>query len=265
MTDDSLDGATVKSAVRVMLIIELLTEHHEGLSFTELQDALEVPKSSLFSLLRTMTNRGHLLLNDETRRYRLGVRYWEAGQAFLRGTDLPTTAKSYMEQASVELDETVQLAVLDGLENVYIAKVEADQRLQLVSEVGMRLPAYATGLGKALLAHLEPDELQRRLDGAKLEPFTPNTITDKDVLLETLEQIREQGYATDDGEYTPGVHCVAVPVRDHQDHVVAAMSCSVPHVRMTGTREDRLLEVLRNQAAALSRELGSQSSAAASA
>lgn len=265
MADDSLDGATVKSALRVMLIIELLTKHDRGLSFTALQEELDVPKSSLFSLLRTMTARGHLLFDDKTRIYRLGVRYWEAGQAFLRGTDLPRTARSYLEAASAELGETTQLSVLDGLENVYIAKVEAEQRLQLVSQVGSRLPAHATGLGKVLLAHLHEDDLEERLAGAELASFTPSTIADKDELFRELRTVRERGYATDKGEYTPGVYCVAVPVYDHQDQVVASMSCSVPDVRLTAGFEGRMLDALRTQARGLSQALGSSSSSAASA
>lgn len=260
MSEAASDSGSVKSALRVIHIIELLTEHHEGLSFTDLQAHLGVPKSSLFGLLRTMTARGHLMLEPEARTYRLGVRYWEAGQAFLRGTDLPRIAHPYLEAAAAELNETVQVAVLDGLENVYIAKVEADQRLQLVSQVGSRLPAYATGLGKVLLAYLDEDELRARLAGAELMAYTPNTVTDADELIAQLRQIRERGYSTDEGEYTPGVYCVAVPVRDHQDHVIASMSCSVPHVRLSTDFGARLLETLRKQTRALSLALGSRPS-----
>lgn len=265
MSDTSLDGTTVKSALRVLLIIELLTERHQGLSFPVLQKHLDVPKSSLFSILRTMTARGHLLFDEDSRRYRVGVRYWEAGQAFLRGADLPGLAHPYLEAASTTLGETVQLAVLDGMENVYIAKVEADQRLQLVSHVGSRLPAYATGLGKVLLAHLDEEELRVRLVGVELEAHTSRTLTDEDQLLEELARIREQGYATDDGEYTPGVFCVAVAVRDHEDQVVAAMSCSVPEVRLTPGYRERMVDTLTAQAEAISSAMGRRSTTAASA
>lgn len=265
MPDNPLEGATVKSALRVLLITELLTEYDQGLSFPEIQAHLDVPKSSLFSILRTMATRGYLLFSEETRRYRLGVRYWEAGQAFLRGADLPGVADPHLQEASDALGETVQLAVLDGMENVYIAKVEANQRLQLVSRVGSRLPAYATGLGKVLLAYLDDDDLRARLAEIELEAHTPRTLADVGQLVEELGRIREQGYGTDDGEYTPGVFCVAVPVRDHEDRVVAAMSCSVPEVRLTHGYRERMIETLTEQAQAISAAMGRHSPSAASA
>jgi DNA-binding IclR family transcriptional regulator len=254
--DAGESSAAVKSALRVLLIVELLTKFDRGLTFAEMHEHLELPKSSLHGLLKTMTARGHLLVDERTRAYRLGVRFWEAGQAFLRSLDLTSICHPYLEAAREGLDETVQLAVLDGLENVYIAKVEADQRLKLVSEVGSRLPAHATGLGKALLAGLDDAELAVRLRGARLERFTPRTIVDKRRLLKVLDEVRELGYAQDDGEYTPGVSCVAVPVRNHEGRVIASMSASVPAVRVDEAMRGRMIDVLVRQADLLSRALG---------
>ena len=256
MNTPSTNAPTIKSALRVMLLIELLTEQPEGLTFPEIRDALDVPKSSLHGLLKMMVSRGHLVFDAATRRYRLGVRYWEAGQAFLHGADLAHVARPYLEAVRDELNETVQLAVLDGLENVYIAKVDADQMLQLVSKAGSRLPAHATGLGKVLLAHLDPDELDRRLDGTSLKKFTASTVAEPDDLRKVLDEIRETGYAIDDGEYTPGIFCVAVPVRGHDGRVDAAMSCSVPNIRMGSGTRAAMLRSLQEQAEALSTALG---------
>jgi IclR family transcriptional regulator, KDG regulon repressor len=258
----SIDSGAVKSALRVLQIIELLTHHDSGLTFIELRERMGLPKSSLHGLLRTMRERGHLAYDEAERRYRLGVRYWEAGQAFMRGTDLTRLSKPYLEAASELLGETVQLAILDGLDNVYIAKVESDQPLRLVSHVGSRLPAHATGLGKVLLAHLDEDELRRRLKGAKLARFTDRTIADKEALLAHLAEARERGCAFDEGEYTPGVFCAAVPVRDHRDVVIAAMSCSVPEVRVSPEVVERMVSVLSTQARALSEALGAPGPAA---
>jgi DNA-binding IclR family transcriptional regulator len=97
--------------------------------------------------------------------------------------------------------------------------------------VGKRLPAHATGLGKVLLAALPPGELEQRLEGATLSGYTTRTITDRARLLDRLETVRVDGFAVDDQEYTPGLRCVAVPVRDHRDEVVAALSASVPLMR----------------------------------
>ena len=98
--------------------------------------------------LSTLLERGWIENNGEGRRYRVGVRAWQAGQGYTRATNLASAARPHMAAARDELNETIQLAILDGIDNVYIAKVEAEHPLRLVSDVGTRLPAYATGLGK---------------------------------------------------------------------------------------------------------------------
>lgn len=256
MLQRSDDFKPVKSAQRTIALIELLTKESGGLTFPELEERTGWPRSSLYNLLRTMAEQQHLSFDAITRRYQIGIRIWEAGEAFIRKHDLATVAQPFLQRASEELNETVQLAVLDGLENIYIAKVEANHPLKLVSEIGGRLPAYATGLGKVLLAALPERELLRRLENAKLESFTARTITNVDHLLHELREVRERGYATDTGEYTPGVYCVAVPVRRAHTNVVAAMSASVPDVRVSDRLRTTMFETLTEQANALSKTLG---------
>lgn len=245
----------VKSAERVLRVIDALTASSSGLTFAQLCDSLSLPKSSAHGLLKTMIDGGYLFLGAD-RCYRLGIRVWEAGQAYSRMFDLPTTAKPFLLAARDALNETVQLAILDGHENVYVAKEDGNQRLTLVSHVGGRLPAYATALGKVLLAGLSDQELARRLTGVSFQRFTSTTITSKARLADELAMIRRNGYAIDNAEYTPGVHCVAAPVRDHTGVTVAAMSVSVPEVRNDPNSRQRILEVLQHEAAGLSKQLG---------
>ncbi len=156
----------------------------------------------------------------------------------------------------MELDETVQLAILDGIENVYIAKVEADHHLKLVSEVGSRLPAHATGLGKVLLAGLPPSEVERRFAGVDMRKYTPRTIAILADLQVELEVIRLRGYSVDNGEYTIGVYCVAVPIRDGSGRVIAAISSSVPEARVDESLGERMLTTLTQTAARIEWALG---------
>jgi IclR family KDG regulon transcriptional repressor len=250
------DFDAVKSATRAMEIITLLGKHPAGMSFLEIQDHTGWPRSSTFKLLRTLASTEHIEFDASTRRYRIGLRLWEAGQAFTKAMDLGNVAREYLTRVSERLNETAQLAILDGLENVYIAKVEADHHLQLVSKIGSRLPAHATGLGKVLLSGLDSDELDRRLTGRTLQRFTPRTITDPQHLREELRTVRAQGYAVDNGEYTPGVSCVAVAVRDASHRIVAAMSASVPYTRLNGLVHHAMVTVLTDEARNLSRALG---------
>lgn len=249
--------SAVKSAERVLAILELLADRERPLTFGQLAEDLGYPRSSLHGLLHTMLGRGWLEVDEATRRYSLGIRVWQSGHSYLRAVGLEQRARPYLERVRDALDETVQLSVLDGRYNVYIAKEEGTQRLVLASEVGRRLEAHATGLGKVLLAGLPEDVLAARMAGAELARFTPSTITSFQELSSELSVIREQGYAEDDEEYTIGVRCVAVPVRDHTGAVVAAMSMSVPTVRFNRLLRQRALNLLLDAANGLSRALGS--------
>ena len=260
VTDSTSAFEPVKSASRVLDLIELLTSAPDGMQFTELLAATGWPRSSLYGLLRTMSDRGHLALDDDSGRYRIGLRLWEAGRAFVRAIDLVTVSRPHLERARDLINETVQLAVLDGFENVYVAKVESSHHLRLQSEVGGRLPAYATGLGKVLLAGLPPVEFERRLATVQLQRFTETTITDPDVLRVRLAEIRTRGYGLDEGEYTVGVFCVAVPVLGAGGETVAAISSSVPTVRAVGGTQDQMVEVLTDTAARISADLGFRAS-----
>jgi DNA-binding IclR family transcriptional regulator len=171
-------------------------------------------------------------------------------------------ARPYLQRARDELRETVQLAVLDGIENVYLAKEDSDQRLVLQSRVGARLPAYATGLGKVLLSGLDDDEVLARLSRMELRAFTAKTIIDPVRLLTVLHKVRENGYSMDYGEYTEGVICVAVPVRDHHSRVMAAISVSVPEIRANLEFQQKAVEVLGREAARLSAVIGHTEAAA---
>lgn len=248
----------VKSAGRALSILELLTKQERQLTFGEIADSLGYPRSSLHGLLRTMTDRGWIELDPATRRYSLGIRTWEAGSTYLRAVGLAERARPYMERVRDALQETVQLAVLDGRYNVYVAKAEGSQRLVLASEIGRRLEAHATGLGKVLLAGLTAEELRERLGDEKLERFTESTITEPDQLAAELARIREQGYGEDREEYTIGVRCVAAPVHDHHGRVVAAMSVSFATVRFNDERRDATRDLLIEASRGLSVALGHQ-------
>ena len=161
------DGAPVKSADRVMAVLDLVAERG-AMPFSEIAEALALPKSSAHSLLRTMEARGYVAIDDE-RRYRLGSRIWELAQAFHEVDDLRTLMKPLMDEVVERTGETVQLAILEGVSAVYLALSESPHPMKLTSRAGARLPAYTSAIGKTLLASLDRDEAARRLDGAELD------------------------------------------------------------------------------------------------
>jgi DNA-binding IclR family transcriptional regulator len=248
--------SSVKSARRTLDILELLTRRQAPMTFTEIADALGFPRSSLHNLLRTLVQSGWAELDPVNRRYALGIRAWQAGNAYLRAVDLAERARPHMQAVRDAFQDTVQLAVRDGRYNVYIAKVEGGELLVLASAIGRRLEAHATGVGKVLLADLDPDERAALLYSRPLERFTPHTITDPVALEAELATIRERGHGFDHEEYTLGVRCVAVGVRDHSGRVVAGMSVSVPSIRFDATRADHARGLLQSACGELSAALG---------
>lgn len=247
--------SSVKSAQRTLDILELLTRKQTPMTFTDIFDALGYPRSSLHHLLRTLVRSGWAELDPVGGRYTLGIRAWQAGNAYLRAVKLAERARPFMERIRDQFDDTVQLAVRDGRYNVYIAKIEGSQLLVLASAIGRRLEAHATGVGKVLLADLPIAERERLLYGQPLERFTPSTITDPRELEIEFATIRQRGHGVDNEEYTLGVRCVAAPVRDHTGSVVAGMSMSVPTIRFDADRVEcarhLLVEGCRNLSAAL--------------
>ncbi len=149
---DSTRPTGVKSAGRALDIIETLARERSGLSFTELARLQGIPRSSLHALLAVLTERGFVEFDASKRVYALGLRTWEMGQAYLAHRDLVEKALPMMERVVAAINETVQLAVLDGVENVYLAKVDCSHPVRLQSEVGRRLDAHADAAASTLRA-----------------------------------------------------------------------------------------------------------------
>lgn len=245
-----------KSAVRTLDLVEALARAQGGLTFTDLQQTLGIPKSSLHELLAVLTSRGYLELDQVSGMYMLGIRIWETGQAYLQHHDLVREARPVMQSIVDALNETVQLAVLDGVENVYLAKIDCSHPIRLQSAVGKRLFAHATGLGKALLANLPEKTLMARLGEQPLPQFTDRTVTDPIVLMRELAIVRDRGFAVDNQEYTMGLRCIAVPIHDHQGQAVAAVSTSIPMMRITTDQLALALRLLAEGSLEIARRLG---------
>jgi IclR family KDG regulon transcriptional repressor len=224
------------SVDRSFAILELLAECPGGLTLSEVARRLTLPRSSAHVLLHTLGRRGYVSLSEEGRVFHLGLQCWALGRSFRLNDELARQALPIMRGIVDELDEIVQLAVRDGTHNVYLAKVDCRQPIQLISRVGMRLRCHATGLGKALLAALSDDEIDRLYASETIEQFTPNTLTDLPALKQALQATRERGFAEDREEYVVGLRCVAVPIVTAAGQTLAAMSISVPAPRATNDK-----------------------------
>ena len=225
-------AAKVKSADRVMAVLDLIAEQG-SLSFGEIAERLELPKSSAHALLHTMESRHYLRHDPGAKSYRLGSRIWELAQSHHELEDLRALIKPLMNDLVGRTGETVQLATLEGRDAVYLDLSESPHPVKLTSRAGARLPAHTSAIGKALLADLEPDELARRLDGVELERLTDRTITEVPELIRVLDDVRRQGFSVDNEEFAIGLRCIAMPIRDDDRNAVAALSVSMPTPRYT--------------------------------
>ena len=249
--------AGVKSALRVLDIFELLAQHPEGLSLSEIAAALRIPKSSAHSLIYTLLARHYLREGWHDRKYHLGPRLFEIGSGYAATSDLLTDGQEVVRATARACDETVHLAILDGAEVVYVAKEEGTNTVRMVSAVGRRFPAYGTGVGKMLLSNLPAAELDALYPPDKLLPrITEKTITDPVAFRSELMLAHARGYAFDYEESTPGLCCIAAPVFGQDGSMVAAISVSVPTVRFTPERQQELRRLVLTNARNLSEILG---------
>ncbi len=244
------------AVARAVAALHALARSSEGLTLSALARELGEPKSTLHGVLVTLVESGLLVRDEASKRYRLGPHVLALAGAYARQSDLLRAFTDVARPLARELGETIQLAILQGRDVLYIGKQEGTQWVRLASEVGTRLPAHATSLGKCLLAWLPSDELERLLAAGPLPALTPRTITDPDRLRAELAQVRERGYAIDRGETLPDVWCFGAPVRDAQGTVVAALSISVPVTRIAPERIDGLIAAARQAATELSLRLG---------
>ena len=223
----------VKSADRTLEILEALAASGRR-TLGELSRTLNIPKSSLHGILRTMAQRGWVETDPTGTRFGLGLKALQVGSAYLDTDDVVGLLGGILDELAAAFGETVHLGRLDGPDVVYVAKRESIHPLRLFSAIGRHLPAHATALGKALLAERGPDDLAARLP-EPLPRLTRHTIVDRARLADELAEIRVRGYAVDREENTDGIVCVAraVPVRAP---ATDAISLSVPAARLDDER-----------------------------
>jgi IclR family acetate operon transcriptional repressor len=244
--------ASVRNAARV------LREFGRGepqLGVSDLARRLGVAKSTAHRIVHTLAAEGLLERVEDTGRYRLSVAMQVLGASAQAASLLHGAATPVLDQLRNLTKETVQLAVLDGREVVYVERRESPHTVRLFGRIGNRAPVHCTGTGKLLLAFLPPDELERRLDGLRMPRRTPYTITSLEVLRAELEAIRSRGWAENVNESEMGVASISAPIRDRAGGVVAAVSVAGPVQRVNGDNLRRFARPVTDAAAQISHRL----------
>jgi len=223
----------IQSVSRALDILEAFAIGQEELGVTELSRKLKLHKNNVFRLLATLETRGYVEQDRETGNYRLGMKTFEVASVFLHHLGVAKQARSALEQLATETGETAYLAVLDGPWAVCVDMVETAHAVRVVSQLGRRLPAHASALGKVQLAFRSQEDLEQLWKQHELAAVTGRTITDAGRLAEPLAQVAAQELAIEDEEFAPGVRGVAAPVRDYQKRVVGAVGVMGPALRLT--------------------------------
>ncbi len=245
----------VRAVDHALQLLSCYTEKEE-MGVTELSKKLGLHKNNVFRILATLEFRGYIEQNRKTEGYRLGPKIFELGLIFKYQMGLIKHAKPIMEEIVKRHNETVYLGVLRDIYAIYIDNVETAHTVRVVSRVGSQIPAYAAAIGKVQLAFLPTDELERLLRDRKLRSYTERTITDKNLLMEELKKVAEEGYAMDNEEFEDDVKCVAAPIRDYTRWVVAGLSISAPAFRMNEETVPQLIETVKWGALQISKSLG---------
>jgi len=240
----------VQSLDRALQLLEHLADAGGSLRLAELEAATGLPLPTIHRLIRALAHNGYVR-QEASRRYALGPRLIRLGETAGRG--LGSWATPYLVELVGEIGETANMAVLEGDAVVYVAQAPSAHSMRMFTEVGRRVPAHCTGVGKALLSLLSDGEVVELLRRTGMPVQTPRTLTDPAALLRELSEVREQGWAVDDAEQEVGVRCVAVPVGGAPAR--AALSVSGPSGRITAGRVVEIAPVLQRAAERLAEDL----------
>lgn len=245
-----------QSLVRGLNLLERLAASPGGLALSELAEEADFAPSTTHRLLQALQSQGFVTQDNELGVWKIDVKTFRIGNSFLEARDFLATSRPFLRRLTALTGETANLGVRDDGTAVFLAQSESPQMMRMITRLGSRAPLHASGVGKALMAWLPEDELERILDERGLARVTENTLHTPESLREGMAEIRRQGFACDREEHAIGLHCVAACIHDEHGIPLAAISVSGPVARIP---EERLLELgqlVRETAAEITARLG---------
>jgi len=245
----------VQSIDRAAKVLECFTMSRTELSLGEISEILDINKSTLHGIISTLKDHNLIAQDIKSQKYKLGLGLLKFGSLVSESIDVNKIAEPILTKLCEQLNETVHMCVLDSKDVVYIGKKESEQSIRIITNIGARIPAYCTGVGKAILAYKDDKILTDHLPD-RLESMTENTITDIDLLKEELRKTKKKGYSVDNEEYVEGLFCIAAPIFDQNGDVKYAISTSGPTLRMTKDKIEQAIAFVREAALQVSKEMG---------
>ena len=224
MKRDVRNGIAHTSLDRAMAILELASQRPGGLTNAEVHRRLGVATSSCSYVLRRLEDAGYLRRSLGSGKYELGLKVLTLAHGALRDIGLRTIAEPVLHRLAKQTGLSGYIGVLQKGEMVIVARIDQPELAEIDFEVGAALPAHATAVGKLLLAHLKPNELQTFFVTHELTKQSKNTIDSRERLIRELNAIRKRGHSTSDGELYPNIRVIAAPIFDAAGDVCAALS-----------------------------------------
>ncbi|SMP60270.1 IclR family transcriptional regulator [Anoxynatronum buryatiense] len=250
----------VQTVEKALEVFDLLSgdNYREGISISELSKEMKLGKSTVHRIMETMVAKNYIEQNEESKRYQLGWKLFEVGNVIPRQRNLYNVDKQILQELCDRCEETVNLGVRVKDSVVTISKISPKTSLIANLQIGARESLHATAMGKVLLSEMTREEVILIFGDTPFEAYTSNTLTNMDDLMTELEKIRHQGYSIDDEEFCAGLTCVAMPVRDYKNEIVAAVSVSGASIRMTFNKISQIQAGLKDATNRLSVFLGWQ-------
>jgi IclR family pca regulon transcriptional regulator len=222
---------TSQSLERGLAILSAFDSERPLIGVSELSRELSLSRSTAHRYIATLAQLGYLQQDPDSKRYRLGPKVLDLGFSAINSMDVREISAPHLRRLSDETGHTVNLAILDGIDVVYIERCRTarpgQRDIDLNLHVGARLPAYCTAMGKAILAFLPEDRLEPIIARIDFAPRGPNTLTSPEAFRRELDKIRETGIAVNDEELAYGLRSIAAPIHSQSDEVVAALNLAV--------------------------------------
>jgi len=241
---------------KALAVLQAVADHPQGVGLPDLAARLGLPRQTVHRVLGQLRDSGLLLRDPVRERFSVGPRLIQLSLASLGANNPWAPVRAALQELVDELGETCNIGVLDGLDYVYVDRIECEWPLRIHLEVGYRMPAHCIAAGKVLLAYLDPELCARLLRSRKLVARTSRTITRVADLEAELEKIRARGYGTNNQENFEGIVAAAVPIRDAGERVVAAVTVHGPVPRLTFEACEATVPRLRQAAQRISRAWG---------
>ena len=244
----------IRSLAKGIRILELLSDN-EALTVTQVARMMNINRAGSHRFLSTLKELGYAD-KDSSSRYFLTSKVIELGMKVLDRFEIRKIAHPFLQELSNKFNETINLGYFNGKEILTIDKIDSTEILRMDAGIGGGEPAYCTSLGKAILAFLSEDRLEKYLDSVELTPYTPNTVTSREKLKAELMQIKENGCAIDDEEISVGLRCIGAPLLDQGGRARYAISISGPSIRFGSKRIEEMQRQLKKICQSLSGIIG---------